>query len=125
MNDASGLLRRWHALPRADRKAILTRLDDDQRRGLMAMIETDNRAARVNRHTAAAGWAIFSPPMAQMLQAIEAAPDASPADLRVTPAAAGLLLATARDLRDSGEKAESWLDKAGLRWRQWLKDMDL
>ena len=39
--------------------------------------------------------------------------------------AAALLLATARNLRNSGEKAEGWLDKAGRRWRQWLKDMDL
>lgn len=125
MSDASALLRRWHALPRADRKAILARLDDDRRRGLMAMIEADSRAARPDHNAAAAGWAIFSPPMAQMLQAIEAAPEASPADLRVTPATAALLLATARNLRNSGEKAEGWLDKAGRRWRQWLKDMDL
>lgn len=125
MTDASALLRRWHTLPRADRRAILARLDDDQRRGLMAMIEADNRAARVDLDATDSGWAMFSPPMAQMLQAIEAGPDASPTDPKVTPAAAALLLATARDLRGNGEKAEGWLAKAGRLWRQWLKDMDL
>lgn len=127
MNDAHPILRRWDALPRSDRKAVLARLTADQQRGLMAMIEAESRAVR--GHPAggatAGDWAIFSPPLAQVLRALEADPEASPAGQRVTPATAALLLATARQFRKSNDEPESRIQAMRRRWRQWLKDMDL
>lgn len=127
MSDVSVTLQRWHSLSRSDRKAILARLDDDQRRGLMAMIDAKSRAARAHSptDTGLKNWAMFSSPLSQLLHALEARTDAPPAELRITPAAAQLLLVSAQQMRDGGAREESWQGKVSRRWRQWLKDMDL
>lgn len=127
MSDGSATLRRWHGLSRSDRKAILARLNDEQRRGLMAMIDARSRVrqGRLPADVGAKNWAMFSPPLSQLLHGIEARTDARPAELRITPAAAELLLASAQQMRDGGAKQESWQGKISRRWRQWLKDMDL
>ncbi len=125
MAEAHPMLRRWHALSRADRKAILARLGTDQRQGLMAMIDAGNRKIdlRSKAVETADDWALFSPPLAQMLRALEAGSD-SPVQ-GMTPAAGAQLLAVAREMRDKNVEPMGWPKRFIERGRQWVKDLDL
>ncbi|NIJ36964.1 hypothetical protein FHR22_001648 [Sphingopyxis panaciterrae] len=93
----------------------------------MAMIDVRNRAAQAPSPTdiGMKNWAMFSSPLSQLLHELEGQTEAPPAELRMTLAAAELLLASAHQIRDGGAKEESWRGQIGRRWRQWLKDMNL
>lgn len=119
------MLRRWHALPRADRKAILARLGADQRQGLMAMIDAGNPNAVLRSKAVEApdDWALFSPPLAQMLRALDAGSDNAVQGM--TPAAGAQLLAVAREMRDRNVEPMGWPKRFIERGRQWVKDLDL
>ena len=125
MAELSPLLQRWHRLPRADRKAVLARLSDDQRRDLMGMIAADAERKAPSEAAPANGWAIFSPRMASALRSIEDQPEISPASLAMTTAGARLLLDTAREIRAQQPVGETWSAALRQRWQKWIKDLDL
>lgn len=126
MSDVHPMLRRWHALPRADRKAVLERLGPDQRQSLMAMIDAENREAGRQSEAGmeAGGWAMFSAPLAQLLRQIEAEAGAAAAR-GITSAAATLILASAGNIREEKDREAGWARRLLERGRQWFKDMDL
>ena len=125
MAEASPLLQRWHRLPRADRKAILARMSDDQRGDLMAMIAADAEKDGAGDPARADSWTLFSPRMATALGAIEAQAESPPVALAMTSAGAKLLLESAREIRAAQPARESLIAAAQRRWRQWLKELDL
>lgn len=125
MAEPSPLFQRWHRLSRADRKAILARMSDDQRGDLMAMIAADGEKDGAGDPARADSWTLFSPRMATALGAIEAQGESPPVALAMTSAGAKLLLDSAREIRAAQPARESCIATAQRRWRQWLKELDL
>jgi len=123
--ELSPLLQRWHGLPRADRKAVLARLSDDQRRDLMGMIAADAEGGTQTEATQANSWTMFSPRMASALRSIEDQPETSPSTLAMTTAGARLLLDTAREMRAAKPVSDSWSAALRQRWQRWIKELDL
>lgn len=122
MAEENALLHRWDSLGRADRKAILSRLREDQQREWLELLAA-GRASISPSSNIASDWTIFSSGIAALLREMEARPGVSPSGL--TPAATALILDNAVAIREQEPLPVGLFEKLRGGVQRWLKALDL